>query len=84
VILDIVDLVNGKLMVVIPVLWFISAALKGTPFIKNWLIPWIICFLGIVLCIIIAGFDIQSVLQGILCSGIALFGSFGMKGNTKD
>lgn len=82
--MDIVDLVNGKLMVVIPVLWFISAALKGTPFIKKWLIPWIVCFLGIIFCITIMGFDIQSVMQGILCSGIALFGSFGKKGGTKE
>lgn len=82
--MDIVDLVNDRLMVVIPVLWFIAAVLKNTPYIKNWLIPWIICFLGIVLCIVIAGFDIQSVLQGILCSGIALFGTFGIKGGKKD
>jgi len=82
--LDIVDLVNGKLMIVIPVLWFLSAALKDTPFIKKWIIPWVISAVGIILCVLIVGLDIQSIMQGILCSGIALFGSFGRKGSSKE
>jgi len=78
------DLVNGKLVVVIPVLWYLATALKDTPFVKKWIIPWIISILGIVMCVLIVGFDIQSIMQGILCSGIALFGSFCRKGGSKE
>lgn len=61
-------------LIVVPVLLFIGYLLKNTPRIKDWLIPYILLGLGVVFAVGLMGFDVDSVIQGILVSGAAVIG----------
>ena len=47
--------------------------LKKTPNIKNWYIPYILSVLGIVASVIIEGININSIIQGLIAAGIAVY-----------
>ena len=54
-------------------LFFIGLMLKKTPNIKNWYIPYILSVLGIVASVIIEGININSIIQGLIAAGIAVY-----------
>lgn len=60
-------------LIVIPVLLIIGAMIKGTPNVKDWLIPYILLGTGIVFTVGLIGFNIDAILQGVLVSGAAVF-----------
>lgn len=53
-------------------LYIIGIILKRTPFIKDWLIPWLLLFIGCISAALIMGFSIDSIIQGILACGAAV------------
>jgi uncharacterized membrane protein len=61
-------------LILIPVLMIIGKIVKSTPKIKNWLIPYILLVLGIVLTGLMMGFSVESFIQGVLVTGTAVFG----------
>ena len=62
-------------LILIPVLYTIGMILKNLEFIKDKYIPLILLPIGIALAIAIKGIDINSVIQGILVTGVAVYGN---------
>ena len=62
-------------LILIPVLYIIGMILKNLEFIKDKYIPLILLPIGIALAIAIKGIDINSVIQGILVTGVTVYGN---------
>ncbi len=60
-------------LILVPVLMVIGAFLKKTPKVSSWSIPWILFVLGIIGGMLILGFNIYGMMQGIIASGVAVF-----------
>ena len=71
--MDFMTYIINEGIVLIPVLYFIGMALKSTPNIPDWPIPYILGVLGIVGAIAIMGVSVNSVIQGILVAGAAVY-----------
>lgn len=65
--------------IVVPVLWCIGAALKRTPKVADWLIPYLLGGAGIALCLTIVlstgGSAVDGIMQGIITAGVAVYGN---------
>jgi len=61
-------------LVVIPVLLILGKIIKDTPRFKDWLIPYALLIIGVVITVAMLGFNVDAVVQGILVSGAAVFG----------
>ena len=64
-----------KCLILIPVLYVIGAILKNLEFIKDKYIPLILLPIGITMAIAISGIDVNSVIQGILITGVTVYGN---------
>lgn len=75
--MDFMIYIIHKVYILIPALYIIGLYLKKTPesTIPDWWIPWILLICGIVGSIIILGFTGEAVIQGILVSGVTVFGN---------
>ncbi len=62
-------------LIVIPVLLILGKIIKETPKVKDWLIPYTLLVLGIIFTVFLTGFNVDSVIQGVLVSGAAVFGN---------
>lgn len=62
-------------LIVIPVLLILGKIVKGTPKIKDWLIPYILLIIGVAFTVALTGFNVDSIIQGVLVSGAAVFGN---------
>ncbi|UOQ47048.1 phage holin family protein [Gracilibacillus caseinilyticus] len=58
---------------IVPALWFIGYACKRTPFIPDWLIIWILLCIGILASGNLYGWTIQSMADGVIVTGMAVF-----------
>ena len=63
-----------KAMILIPCLWILGKIIKSTPKIPNYLIPYILLAFGIAGSIGLLGIEVSSIIQGILVTGLAVFG----------
>lgn len=83
---DYLQFIKPELLVLIPVLYFIGAWCKASNHIKDWLIPFILMGISIVLTALylisaefasagnlVATYIFTSVVQGTLCSAAAVF-----------
>lgn len=68
------ELLIEEAIIVVPVLWVLGKIVKETPRVKDWTIPYILLVIGIALTIGILGVNVDSIIQGILVSGLAVFG----------
>lgn len=75
--------VKPELLILVPVLWLVGAAIKATPKIQNWLIPYILGIISIFLsalyvfsmeCICMLSV-FTAVTQGILVVGASVYGN---------
>lgn len=66
--MDIEGSIAEDLLFLLPMLNAIGYMLKTTPRIKDWLIPYILCFIGIITTVSLKGFNVLSVAQGIIVS----------------
>ena len=64
-----------KCLILIPVLYVIGTILKNLEFIKDKYIPLILLPIGVALAIAIKGVDVNSVIQGILVTGVTVYGN---------
>lgn len=71
--MDLISYIVSEGLILIPVLYLIGLAIKQTPNIKDWLIPYILGALGILGAICLMGLSMQSVIQGILIAGAAVY-----------
>lgn len=59
----------------VPALWIIGSALKRTPNVPDWTIPWILTVLGVTGAIgMSSGATVEVVVQGVIAAGVAVYG----------
>lgn len=61
-------------LIIIPVLLILGKIIKETPQVKDWLIPYILLGIGILLSILLLGINADAVIQGVLVAGASVFG----------
>lgn len=72
---EVEQLIDPSLMIVVVACWVIGYALKQTPRVPDWSIIYAVTAVAIVFASLILGFNVQSVLQGILCGAFAVYGN---------
>jgi len=74
--MEIINYITENALILIPVLLVIGAILKNTERIKDKYIPVILLPIGIILSVwVMKGFTADSVIQGILVTGAAVYGN---------
>jgi hypothetical protein len=71
---EFIDYIISEALIIIPVLWILGSFLKRTPKVQDWIIPWVLLFVGVVLAIGIIGLTVDAAVQGILVAGAAVLG----------
>lgn len=69
---DFIMYIRQSALILVPVLIFLGIFLKQTPYIPTWSHAWIQLSFGVIACLLYYGFEIQSVVQGILVTGTAV------------
>ena len=72
--MEFIDYIISEALIIIPVLWILGSFLKRTPKVQDWIIPWVLLFVGVVLAVGIIGFTVDAAVQGILVAGAAVLG----------
>lgn len=72
--MDISSFLLDKALVLVPVLYIIGCILKKSDLVKNNHIPLILLPLGVLGAIGLMGFSAESVIQGILVTGVTVYG----------
>ena len=67
------DYILDNALILIPAIYVIGAVLKGTELIKDKYIPVILLPIGIVLAMLLVGFNVNGFIQGILVTGVAVY-----------
>lgn len=60
-------------LIIVPVLFVIGRIIKETPRAKDWVIPYILLVVGILLSTFTLGFSADAVMQGVLSAGVTVF-----------
>ena len=71
--MDIVSYIVENSLILVPCLLVLGSILKGTEKVKDKYIPLILLPLGIVGAVAIGGFNVDSIIQGILVTGAAVY-----------
>lgn len=71
----IVNLIDGKLSIVVAACWVLGYIIKQTPRVPDWSIVYIVTLFAVVFVVLLNGFTAQSALQGILCGAAAVYGN---------
>ena len=71
--MDIVSYIVENSLILVPCLLVLGSILKGTEKVKDKYIPVILLPLGIAGAIAIGGFNVDSIIQGILVTGAAVY-----------
>lgn len=70
--MELINFVMENMLVLVPVLYIIGVIIKKTPKMPDWCIPYVLLVFGIALAIGIGGLNVDSVIQGILVTGMAV------------
>lgn len=71
--MDMLSYVVDNCLILLPVLYVIGMAVKGVPNIKDWLIPYILMVFGVAFAVFLNGFNVDSIIQGILVAGATVY-----------
>jgi hypothetical protein len=71
---EIIEYIISEALIIIPVLWILGSFLKKTPRIEDWLIPWVLLAVGVLIAVGIIGFTVDAAVQGVLVAGAAVLG----------
>ena len=71
--MDIVSYIVEKCLILVPALLVLGSILKGTEKVKDKYIPVILLPIGIAGAIALGGFTVDSIIQGILVTGAAVY-----------
>lgn len=80
---NILNYVVENALILIPVLYVLGSILKGTSKIDDKYIPIILLPIGIAFSIAIMGVNVNAVIQGILVTGVTVYGNQLIKQATK-
>nr|DAK04180.1 MAG TPA: holin [Caudoviricetes sp.] len=81
--INLLDYIKEQVFILIPVLYVLGLMLKSNKKIQDWVIPWILTICSIVGAVLLMGLNINAVIQGILCVGVAVYGNQLVKQTTK-
>ena len=70
--MDITEYIRPDAVILIPVLYIIGIFLRQTPGIPFWSHSWIKVIFAVIACLLHYGYQIESVIQGILATGAAV------------
>ncbi|MCM3748018.1 phage holin family protein [Paenibacillus pasadenensis] len=68
-------LIKPELAAVVAVCWIIGFGLKHTPKVADWMLIYGVTTVGIVFTCFSLGWNVDSVIQGILCGALAVYGN---------
>ena len=71
--MSIINFLNKILYCISLILYIVGLLLKQIPKIPNWSIPYILGLLGIIACNLITSISIESTVQGIIVTGLAVY-----------
>jgi len=71
----VLEFINPELLIVVVACWVIGGILKQTPKVPDWSIIYIVTAFAIVFAMFLQGYTIQSLIQGILCGAVAVYGN---------
>ena len=70
--MDIMSFIPEQLMIIVVTLYVLGFACKSVPKIDDRYIPIILLATGIIFSVCLVGFNVTSVMQGILCWGVSI------------
>lgn len=73
--MEIISYIVETALVLIPALWIIGAIIKQIPGAPDWIIPFVLLGLAVAGAIGLLGLSVDSVIQGVLVAGAAVFGN---------
>ncbi|SDT26453.1 Phage holin family Hol44, holin superfamily V [Paenibacillaceae bacterium GAS479] len=68
-------LIKPELAGVVAVCWIIGFGLKRTPRVADWMLVYAVTAAGILFVCFSLGWSVDSVIQGILCGAVAVYGN---------
>jgi len=71
----VIEFINPELLAVVVACWIIGYILKQTPKVADWTIIYVVTLVAIIFAVILLGFTAQSIIQGILCGAVAVYGN---------
>jgi hypothetical protein len=80
---EILEYIINEALIIIPVLWILGSFLKRTPKVQDWIIPWVLLLVGVILAVGIIGLTVDAAVQGILVAGAAVLGHQLLKQTTE-
>ena len=70
---NIMNYIVDNALVLIPVIYVLGLVLKGLEVIKDKYIPVILLPIGVILAMLLNGFNVQAFIQGILVVGVSVY-----------
>ncbi|SDR81010.1 Phage holin family Hol44, holin superfamily V [Paenibacillaceae bacterium GAS479] len=67
-------LIKPELGGVLAVCWIVGYMLKRTPRVPDWGIVYAVTAVGILMACLLLGLSVESVIQGVLCGAVAVYG----------
>jgi len=70
----IVGLIDPALIIVVAACWVMGFLLKQTPRVPDWTIVYLVTAFAILLAIGLIGLSVETIIQGILCGAVSVYG----------
>lgn len=70
--MDLIKFVPEQLLIVVAALYVLGMFLKNSSKVADWIIPWVLLIFGIVGSIALSGLSAMAIIQGIICTGVAV------------
>lgn len=67
------DYILDNALILIPAIYVIGAILKGTELVKDKYIPVILLPIGVILAMLLVGFNVNGFIQGVLVTGVSVY-----------
>lgn len=69
------EYIDPSLYILLAACWVLGYILKKTPRVPDWSIVYVITVFAIVVALFMLGFDVKSVLQGLITGAVSVYGS---------
>ncbi|MBN1048692.1 phage holin family protein [Clostridium botulinum] len=82
--MEFINYITESALILVPVIFIIGTVFKGTEKIEDKYIPIILLPIGIILSMLLIGFNIEGFIQGILVTGAAVYTNQLIKQSNKE
>ena len=82
--MDFMNYIAENALILIPVIYIIGMFLKGLKGVSDKYIPFVLMFVSIAFSIAMLGLNVDSIIQGILVTGVTVLGNQLIKQSKKD